>query len=214
MASMRSSETFWTDYTQAGTQPNTYGKHESFWNISTDFIHINTTPSIKAIPVISFNHVLDGNVLTSSSICQLMYADLFRPISLCSFSTCQLVYAYLQGVVTYMSCVEAFATGIKIESSDQSPFGGWSRNQGDLQTAKNQQWRTHGYNLTFDPWSNQEPQKGMIKQSSTLFADQKTWSQSQTPLRFWLRLCMSYGSWAGRSRQTRSLLCSAILNWS
>ena len=28
-----------------------------------------------------------------------------------------------QGVVTYMSCVEAFATGIKIESSDQSPFG-------------------------------------------------------------------------------------------
>ena len=30
----------------------------------------------------------------------------------------------LQGVVTYMSRVEAFATGIKTESSDQSPFGG------------------------------------------------------------------------------------------
>ena len=30
----------------------------------------------------------------------------------------------LQGVVTYMSRVGAFATGIKIESSDQSPFGG------------------------------------------------------------------------------------------
>ena len=27
-----------------------------------------------------------------------------------------------QGVVTYMSCVEAFVTGIKIESSDQSPL--------------------------------------------------------------------------------------------
>ena len=42
-----------------------------------------------------------------------------------------------QGVVTYMSCVEAFATGIKIESSDQSPFGGQSMDQGDLRTAKN-----------------------------------------------------------------------------
>ena len=31
---------------------------------------------------------------------------------------------HMQGVVTYMSRVEAFATGIKIESSDQSPFGG------------------------------------------------------------------------------------------
>ena len=29
-----------------------------------------------------------------------------------------------QGVVTYMSCVKAFATGIKIESSDQKPFLG------------------------------------------------------------------------------------------
>ena len=29
-----------------------------------------------------------------------------------------------QGVVTYMSHVEVFVTGIKIESSDQSPFGG------------------------------------------------------------------------------------------
>ena len=28
-----------------------------------------------------------------------------------------------QGVVTYMSRVEVFATGIKIESSDQSPSG-------------------------------------------------------------------------------------------
>ena len=33
-----------------------------------------------------------------------------------------------QGVATYMSRVEAFATGIKIESSDQSPF--WGADQG------------------------------------------------------------------------------------
>ena len=32
---------------------------------------------------------------------------------------------YIKGyIVTCMSCVEPFATGIKIESSDQSPFGG------------------------------------------------------------------------------------------
>ena len=41
-----------------------------------------------------------------------------------------------------------------------------------------------GRNLTFDPWksSDQEPQKGTIKWSSTLFADQKTWSRLQTLL--------------------------------
>ena len=33
----------------------------------------------------------------------------------------------LQLLITYMFCVEAFATGIKIESSDQSPFGGLIR---------------------------------------------------------------------------------------
>ena len=57
-------------------------------------------------------------------------------------------------------CVEAFATGIKIESSDQSPFGG-----ADQGIKVNQQSRMHGYNVTFDPWksSDQEPQKGTIK---------------------------------------------------
>ena len=130
-----------------------------------------------------------------------MYADLFRPISLCSFSTCQLVYAYLQGVVTYMSCVEAFATGIKIESSDQSPLGGQSRDQGDLQTAKNQRSRTCSSNVTFDPWksSDQEPQKGTIKRSSTLFADHKTWSRSQTLLQAaykWLPLDLLQANWS------------------
>ena len=52
---------------------------------------------------------------------------------------------------TYMSPVEAFATEIKIESSDQSPF--WGTNQGIKATSKllktnNQE---HGGNLTFDP---------------------------------------------------------------
>ena len=39
-----------------------------------------------------------------------------------------------QGVVTYMSCVEAFATRIKIESSDQSLF--WGADQGIKVTSK------------------------------------------------------------------------------
>ena len=34
------------------------------------------------------------------------------------------MHSMVQGVVTYMSRVEAFATGIKTESSDQSPLGG------------------------------------------------------------------------------------------
>ena len=41
----------------------------------------------------------------------------------------------VQGVCSHlyaMPYVEAFATKIKIESSDQSPFGGQSRDQGDL----------------------------------------------------------------------------------
>ena len=74
-------------------------------------------------------------------------------------------------------------------------WGGWikwskpfsrdrSRNQDDLQTAKNQQPRVRSSNVTFNPWksSDQEAQKGTVKWSSTLFADQKTWSGSQTLL--------------------------------
>ena len=61
-----------------------------------------------------------------------------------------------QGVVTYMSRVEAFATGIKIESSDQSPFGGPIKDRDDLRTAKNQLSRTHGCNVTFDPWKSSD----------------------------------------------------------
>ena len=54
----------------------------------------------------------------------------------------------LQEVVTYTSCVEVFAIGIKIESSDQVTFGA---NQGDLWTPKINGSRTHSCNLTLDP---------------------------------------------------------------
>ena len=65
----------------------------------------------------------------------------------------------------------------------RSPFGGL--NQGIKGTSKLlniKGSRMHSCNLTFDPWksSNQEPQKGMIKRSNTPFANQKTWSWSQT----------------------------------
>ena len=64
-----------------------------------------------------------------------------------------------QGVVTYMFRVEAFATGIKIEcqcsmsmyQAIKALLGGRSRDQGDLQTAKNQRSRTRGSNVTFNP---------------------------------------------------------------
>ena len=62
-----------------------------------------------------------------------------------------------------MSHVEAFATEIKIESSDQSPF-----NQAAI------------WPLTLWKSSAQEAQKGMIKQLSTFFAHQKPRSQLQT----------------------------------
>ena len=47
-----------------------------------------------------------------------------------------------------MSRVEAFATGIKIESSNQSPF--WGPIKGS-KTAKINGSRTHDCNMTFDP---------------------------------------------------------------
>ena len=54
-----------------------------------------------------------------------------------------------QGVVTFISRVEAFVTGIKIESSDQSLF--LRTEQGDLWTAKIKKSRTHSCNLTVEP---------------------------------------------------------------
>ena len=53
----------------------------------------------------------------------------------------------LQGIVTYMSRVAALVTGIKIESSDQTPF--WRLIKGS-RFAKINGSRTHSYNLTFD----------------------------------------------------------------
>ena len=51
-----------------------------------------------------------------------------------------------------MSHVEVFVTmQITIESSDQSPFWGWSRDEGDLWAGKIIKLGTCGCNLTFDP---------------------------------------------------------------
>ena len=84
-----------------------------------------------------------------------------------------------QGVVTYMSRVEVFATGKKSESNNQSPFGkGGGGNQGIKVTSGllkiNNQEPVRAI-WPFDPSksSNQHPQKGTIKQSSRLFAHQK-----------------------------------------
>ena len=99
----------------------------------------------------------------------------------------------IQGVVTYMSRVEAFATAIKIESSDQSPFGG---------PIKGSRWPPNCYKSTIknallqsDLWplkiKRSRASEGTIKRSSILFADQKIWSRSQTLLQVtykWLPL--------------------------
>ena len=81
-----------------------------------------------------------------------------------------------QGVVTCMSHAEAFATGIKIKSSYQSLFESWSRDNQAIKAL-----------LRAD--------QGTIKQSSTLFVDQKSWSGSQTLQRGtykWLDLLMKH----------------------
>ena len=64
----------------------------------------------------------------------------------------------LQGVVTYMSHVEEYATrnraikglGSKLNQVIKAPFGGWSRDQGDLWTANNQ-W-INNTQLQFNLW--------------------------------------------------------------
>ena len=63
-----------------------------------------------------------------------------------------------------------------------SPFESRSRDQGNLWIAKINGARMQDCNLTFEQYwklSKQECQKGMIKQS-WFFADQNSWSQSQT----------------------------------
>ena len=61
-------------------------------------------------------------------------------------------------------------------------FGGRSTIKVTSKLLKIQNSKTCGCNLTFDPWklSSQERQKGKIKRSNTLFANQKAWSRSQT----------------------------------
>ena len=65
----------------------------------------------------------------------------------------------VEGVVTYMSCVQAFMTGIKIESNNQSPFCKLIKVTSELQ---NQRIKNAWLQLTFDPCkpSDQEPQYG------------------------------------------------------
>ena len=89
-----------------------------------------------------------------------------------------------------MSHVEVFVTGIKIESSDQSPFWGLIKvtsslvsrpliRLGDLCTAKStdQEHRAAIWPQPFE--SAQEPQKGTVKWLNTV-SDQKPWSQLQS----------------------------------
>ena len=82
-----------------------------------------------------------------------------------------------------MSRVEAFVTRIKIESSDQSPF--LRADQGIKVTSKLQKSKDQERVAPIWPFSRQKKFEqsrgfeGTIKQSSTLFADQKSWSRSQ-----------------------------------
>jgi len=94
-----------------------------------------------------------------------------------------------------------FATGIKMESSDQhSLIRRRSRDQDDSEQLKSTDnalfpiLKRRGY--VFVLWTpaksrDQEPQNGVIKWSRTIFSDQYSWSRSQTllqALRMWLPL--------------------------
>ena len=66
----------------------------------------------------------------------------------------------LQGVVSYMSRVEVFVTGIKIESSDQSLFWELIKITSKLQKSKDQKRAAPIWPLTCKKPSSQEPLKG------------------------------------------------------
>ena len=68
-----------------------------------------------------------------------------------------------------MSRVEALATGIKIESSNRSPF--WGQIKGS-RIAKLNKSRTHGCNLTFDPFKIKHS-RASEGNDQAIFADQK-----------------------------------------
>jgi len=103
-------------------------------------------------------------------------------------------------VVSYTSPIEAFATGIKMESSDQHSFRRQSRDQDDSEQLKSTDQCTFSDTkeswLRFVLWTpvksrDQEPQNGAIKWSRTIFSDQDSWSRSQTllqALHMWLPL--------------------------
>ena len=96
-----------------------------------------------------------------------------------SLGTCYASYLVLQGVVTYMSCVEVFVTEIKKESSYQSPFGG---------PIKGPRWPPNCQKSTCScNWPlilGNQVIKSLRRNDQAikhiLFADKKTWSQSQT----------------------------------
>ena len=71
--------------------------------------------------------------------------------------------------------VETFATGIKLESSDQIPFRVPIKGSKISFIVKINRSRTHHCNLTFDPLKIKPLHKGTINWSKT-----KSWPQSQT----------------------------------
>ena len=82
----------------------------------------------------------------------------------------------LQGVVSYMSRVEAFVTGIKIESSNQSAFWELIKVTSKLWKSKNQKRAAPIRPFTCKKSSGQELLK---ERSSTHFGNQKSWSMSE-----------------------------------
>ena len=88
------------------------------------------------------------HVATMMSV-SLLLSLAVHSIIQCVYTTIPQMCLY-QGVVTYMSPVEAFATGIKIESSDQSPF--WEPIKGSSPPPNYENQRIKNTPLQFDLW--------------------------------------------------------------
>ena len=82
-----------------------------------------------------------------------------------------------------MSRVEAFVTRIKIEPSDQSPFWELIKGSRSPPNCKNQRiknaWLQFDLLVVKKKFNQSRGFEGTIKQSSTLFGDQQSWSHSQ-----------------------------------
>ena len=96
-----------------------------------------------------------------------------------------------QGVVTFMSRVEAFA---KLNQAIKVFFESWSRWPPNCTDQEH-------IAAIFDPWTTENQvikgfeRKGTIKWSRTLFANKKCWFQSQTPQHI-TTFCSSKVSWS------------------